>query len=84
MPTEKVSLTLEEDLVAAARDAAGKRGFSSYVNLALRRQLQRDRAIELLDELEAEHGPIAADVMEEVRAEWPDANADVPKRRRSA
>ena len=43
MATEKVSLTLDEELVAEARERAGARGLSGYVNRALRHQLQRDR-----------------------------------------
>lgn len=54
MATEKVSLTLEEELVSEARATAGIRCLSRYVNRALRHQLQRDRLDELLDE----HEPI--------------------------
>ena len=43
MNIEKVSLTLEEEVVAEAREVAGARGLSGYVNRALRHQLQRDR-----------------------------------------
>jgi hypothetical protein len=35
MPTAKISLTLEEDLVEEARSLAGSRGLSGYVNRAL-------------------------------------------------
>ena len=35
MATEKVSLSLDEELVAEAREAVGPRGLSSYVNRAL-------------------------------------------------
>lgn len=83
MPTEKISLTLDETLVAAARDLVGRRGLSRYVNQALRHQLQRDRLVGLLEELEAEAGPIDRRVMEEVRREWPDP-AEEESLRRSA
>ncbi|HYG61407.1 MAG TPA: hypothetical protein VEL74_02395 [Thermoanaerobaculia bacterium] len=43
MGTEKVSLRLEEVHLAEAREVAGTRGLSSYVNRALRQQLQQDR-----------------------------------------
>jgi Arc/MetJ family transcription regulator len=66
----KVSLSIEEDLLAEARARAGRRELSSYVNEALRRQLQRDRLTELLAEMEAESGPIPDDVMEEARRLW--------------
>jgi len=83
MATEKVSLTLEEELVAEAREVVGTRGLSSYVNLALRQQLQRDRIVGLLSELEREYGPIEGEVMEEVRREWP-APGEKAAERRSA
>ncbi|MGH8885644.1 MAG: hypothetical protein ACRDYX_10820 [Egibacteraceae bacterium] len=71
MATEKVSLTLDEQLLTRARDRVGRRQLSAYVNEALRRQLQRDRLGALLDELAAEVGPIDEEVMEEVRRAWP-------------
>jgi hypothetical protein len=83
MSIEKVSLTLEEELVAEARAVAGARGLSGYVNGALRHQLQRDRLAGLLAELELEHGPIDPQVMEEVRQAWP-APGEKAARRRSA
>lgn len=81
MPSEKVSLTLEEALVEQARQAVGPRGLSAYVNEALRRQLQRDRLIAFLDETDRRYGTVPPEVMEEVRRSWP---GDAPKRRRSA
>ncbi|HXO19552.1 MAG TPA: hypothetical protein VOA87_06460 [Thermoanaerobaculia bacterium] len=83
MATEKVSLTLEEELVAEAREAVGSRGLSSYVNRALSHQLQRDRLAGLLAELEEEHGPISPRTIEEVRRAWP-APAEKAAKRRSA
>jgi Arc/MetJ family transcription regulator len=83
MRTEKVSLTLEEELLAEARAAVGARGLSNYVNRALRQQLQHDRVARLLVELEQEHGPIEPHVLEEVRQEWP-AHGEQERRRRSA
>jgi hypothetical protein len=81
MATAKVSLTLDEALLNSARQRVGRRGLSHYVNEALRLQLQRDRLVSLLDELEREHGPLSPELMEEVREAWPDAAED---RRRSA
>lgn len=83
MATEKVSLSLDEELIDEARETAGARGLSGYVNRALRSQLQHDRLTALLDELEAEAGPIDPRVMEEVRHEWP-APDETTDRRRSA
>ena len=54
MSTEKVSLTLEKELLAEARTVAGGRALSRYLNRALRNQLQRDRIAGLLAEVERE------------------------------
>ncbi|HXO29137.1 MAG TPA: hypothetical protein VOA80_17440 [Thermoanaerobaculia bacterium] len=72
MSTEKVSLTLEKELLAEARAVAGGRALSRYLNRALRNQLQHDRIAGLLAEVEREQGPIDPRVMSEVRDEWPD------------
>ena len=70
----KVSLSIEADVLAEARARAGRRELSSYVNHALRRQLQRDRLTELLAELDADFGPVSDHVMEEARELWRDAD----------
>lgn len=81
MRTEKVSLTLEEELLAEAREVVGARGLSSYVNRALRHQLQHDRLAGLLAELEQEKGPIELEVIQEVRRAWPSPGETAGKRR---
>jgi hypothetical protein len=83
MGTEKVSLTLEKELLTEAREVAGGRALSRYVNRALRHQLQHDRLVGLLAELDREHGPVAPEVLEEVRGEWP-ADEERAFRRRGA
>ena len=83
MRTEKVSLTLDEGLLAEAREVVGSRKLSSYVNHALRLQLQHDRLAGLLEELDQEKGSIEAQVMEEVRRAWP-SHEEQDGRRRSA
>ncbi|RIK04940.1 MAG: CopG family transcriptional regulator [Acidobacteria bacterium] len=71
MATVKVSLTLDEDLVDAARNLAGSRGLSGYVNEALMRRIQHDRLVGLLNEMEQEAGPIDDAILEGVREAWP-------------
>jgi Arc/MetJ family transcription regulator len=80
MVVSKVSLSIEEDVLAEARERAGRRELSSYVTDALRRQLQHDRVGELLAEMEAESGLIPDDVMEEARQLWR-GPAAAPRRR---
>jgi hypothetical protein len=70
MSAEKVSLTLDKELVAEARAVAGRWALSRYLNRALRNQLQHDRIAGLLADLERDKGPIDSQVMAEVRAEW--------------
>jgi Arc/MetJ family transcription regulator len=71
MGTEKVSLTLEEELLAEARALTGGRGLSGYVNRALRHQLRHNRLAGLLADFEQEKGAVEPEVMEEVRRAWP-------------
>jgi Arc/MetJ family transcription regulator len=70
MAVQKVSLSLDEGVLAEARARAGRRELSSYVNDAVRRQLQRDRLLELLAQMEADAGPIPDTAMEEARRSW--------------
>lgn len=83
MAVSKVSLSIDEEVLAEARDRAGHRELSSYVNEALRRQLQRDRLGELLAGMDDESGPIPDDLLEEARKPWRSEPAS-GKRRGSA
>jgi hypothetical protein len=55
--TQKISVTLETTAIARAREAAGPRGLSAYVDAALEDKLERDERrrsfLAFLDELEA-------------------------------
>jgi len=73
MTVAKVSLSLEPELVAEARELAGRGGLSALVNDALRVRLQHLRVTRLLDEMDAEYGPVPAEVKEEVARRWPEA-----------
>ena len=82
MTVSKVSLSIEEGVLAEARERAGRRELSAYVNEALQRQLQHDRLGELLAEMETESGPIPPELLEEARELW--QGPAEPKYRRSA
>ena len=82
MAVSKVSVRIEEDVLAEARERAGRRELSAYVNEALQRQLQHDRLGELLAEMETESGPIPPELLEEARELW--QGPAEPKYRRSA
>lgn len=70
MTVEKVSLSLDPDVVAEARELAGRGGLSALVNDALRVRLQHIRITRLLDAMDDEFGPVPDDVVEEVGRTW--------------
>lgn len=72
MRTEKVSLSLDADLLAEARRRAQGRSLSGYVNEGLRRQVLADRQRELLEAWEKEFGPIPEEALAEMGDLWPD------------
>jgi hypothetical protein len=54
--TMTVSASLHAGTVAAVRSRVGKRGFSSYLEAALRRQLEQDNLAELVSEYTGTEG----------------------------
>jgi antitoxin CcdA len=62
----KVSVSLDEDLVEELERE--DQGLSAQVNLAVRVELERRRRhrllVELLDQLDAEHGPVEESLVE--------------------
>ena len=66
MAKRKVSVSLDEDLVEELERES--QGLSAQVNLALRAELERRRRnrllVELLDRLDAEHGPVEEALVE--------------------
>lgn len=69
---EKVSVSLPSELIEAIRARTGTGGFSRYVSDAVQDRIRHDLLGDLLDELEAEYGPIDADGVREAMKEWPD------------
>lgn len=57
----KVSITMPEMAVEAARERVGGRGLSSYVAAAVEQQLRRDALRDWVREMDAEHGPVPAE-----------------------
>jgi hypothetical protein len=72
----KVSVSMPEELTEAVRARTGAGGFSRYVTEAVEREIKHDLLGELLDELEAEHGPVPPEVREQTRREWPNFEED--------
>jgi len=67
----KVSVSMPEELAEAVRARTGAGGFSRYVTEAVEREIKHDQLGELLDELEAEYGPVPPEVREQTRRMWP-------------
>jgi post-segregation antitoxin (ccd killing protein) len=70
VPVQKVSVSLDEDVLAEARARVGGRGLSGLVNDALRSHLQQQRLQEWLLEQDTTHGPVPGELLDEARAEW--------------
>ena len=84
MAVEKVSLSLDADLIAKARQVAGRRGLSALVNDALRIKLQHERLRALLVDMDAEYGPVPAAELARARAQWHGRGTGKRKSRRGA
>jgi hypothetical protein len=63
---EKVSLSLDSDLISEVRRRVGKRELSSFLNEALARRLQADAISQYLEETEKELGPVPKRVADAV------------------
>ena len=72
----KVSVSMPEELADAVRARTGAGGFSRYVTDAVEREIRHDRLGELLDELEAEYGPVPPEIREQTRRMWPNYEVD--------
>jgi len=67
---EKVSWTIEADVLDQVRRRVPKGGVSSYANRALRRQLERDNLADLIGELVELNGPLEEDLVAQFEGEW--------------
>jgi hypothetical protein len=72
----KVSVSMPEELADAVRARTGAGGFSRYVSEVVEREIRHERLGELLDELEAEYGPVPPEIREQTRREWPNYEED--------
>jgi hypothetical protein len=62
--TEKITVTIPEELLEEVRGRAGERGISAYVTEALELRRSRERLAELVDRLEEEYGPLTVEETE--------------------
>lgn len=72
MPSEyaKVSVTLPSPLLERIRTRVGARGLSRYVAQALEAEERREALRAWLAGQDAEHGPVPAALLEDVRRQW--------------
>ena len=84
MAVEKVSLSLDADLVRRARRVTGHRGLSDLVNDAIRIKLQHERLRALLAAMDTEFGPVPPRELDGARTAWPERRVARRKSRRSA
>lgn len=68
-PTMTISTSLHAGTVEAVRRRVGKRGFSSYVEAALRRQIEQDNLGELVDEHTSAEGEFTAEELAAARSD---------------
>jgi hypothetical protein len=68
----KVSVSMPEALAEAVRARTGAGGFSRYVTEAVDREIRHDLLGDLIEELEATHGPVPPELLDEAAREWPD------------
>jgi hypothetical protein len=61
MATEKISTTVDGELLVQVRKRVGRRGLSAFINEAVAEKLQRERVIVLVDALEAVQPPTRAE-----------------------
>ena len=69
---QKVSVSMPAELTDAVRARTGTGGFSRYVTEAVQERVRLDLLDELSAELEAEYGPIPAEIRAKTRQLWPD------------
>jgi Arc/MetJ-type ribon-helix-helix transcriptional regulator len=71
---EKVGLTMPKQVAAEARERVREgeaNSFSAYVSQAVKEKLERDDLKKLLEEMDAEYGPVSAE-----RMAWADGVID--------
>lgn len=71
---KKISLTVDEGVLREVESDARRSGrtLSAHITDALARDLRRRRLQALLEEYEAEHGPITDEELAEIRSAWRD------------
>ena len=72
MAAQRITITVDEDVLDELKSRVGPGEVSSYVVDALRARLRKDPILELLDKLDEMYGPLTEEEIEEGRREWND------------
>lgn len=72
-PHKKVSVTLPADLLDQIKERVGPGNLSRHLSEVLEDDERRRALRDWLDHMDAEHGPIPEEALEEVRRRWPTA-----------
>ena len=75
MPAQRITITVDEDVLNELKSRVGPGEVSAYVVEALRARLQKDPILELLDKLDEMYGPLTEDEIAEGEREWAAMNA---------
>jgi hypothetical protein len=70
MAVVKKSVAFDESVARQAMEFAGEGNFSAFVNDVVAQRLQQIRIAKMLDEFEAEFGPIPDEVRLEAERQW--------------
>ena len=71
MAVRKWSVSIDEDLAERDEEHVGGRGLSGFVARAIEHELERDALGRYLDDLDAEFGTLAAELVEDYDKLWP-------------
>lgn len=71
MAVKKWSVSVEQNLAQRVESRVGDRGLSGFVARAVENELERDLLDDFLTELDAQHGTVRPDLVEEFDAKWP-------------
>ena len=70
MAATRITITVDEDVLAELKTRVGPGEVSSYVVDALRARLRKDPILELLEKLDEMYGPLTDEEIAEGRREW--------------
>jgi hypothetical protein len=70
VPAQRITITIDEDVLTELKTRVGPGEVSAYVVEALRARLQKDPIMELLDKLDEMYGPLSEEELAEGERWW--------------